>query len=58
VWFLSDEHTTFAPPLPVGAKVAVIPAHVDPTLACHERLFLYEGNDEVVDEWPVDLRGW
>jgi D-serine deaminase-like pyridoxal phosphate-dependent protein len=58
VWFLSDEHTTFAPPLPVGAKVAIIPAHVDPTLACHERLFLYGGNDEVVDEWPVDLRGW
>jgi D-serine deaminase-like pyridoxal phosphate-dependent protein len=58
VWFLSDEHTTFAPPLPVGARVAIIPAHVDPTLACHERLFLYGGDDEVIDEWPVDLRGW
>jgi D-threonine aldolase len=59
VWFLSDEHTTFAPPLPVGTRVSVIPAHVDPTLACHERIFLYEGEDgEVVDEWPVDLRGW
>jgi len=34
-----------------------VPAHVDPTVAYHERLFLVE-DDEVLDVWPVDLRGW
>ena len=33
------------------------PAHVDPTVACHERMHLVDG-DEVGHVWPVDLRGW
>jgi len=41
----------------VGDRVRLIPAHVDPTIAYHERLFLVE-EDEVVDEWAIDLRGW
>lgn len=59
VWFCSDEHLTFAPeiPLVVGARIDVWPAHVDPTVAYHERLHLVSG-DEVIDVWPVDLRGW
>jgi D-serine deaminase-like pyridoxal phosphate-dependent protein len=57
VWFCSDEHTTFSPPAKVGDRVWLIPAHVDPTMAYHERLYLYSG-DEVVDCWPIDLRGW
>ena len=62
VWFVSDEHTTFAPagdaPLPqVGDRIVIVPAHVDPTIAKHERLHVIRG-DEVVDEWPVDLRHW
>jgi D-serine deaminase-like pyridoxal phosphate-dependent protein len=61
VWFCSDEHTTFAPDEPrslrVGDRVRVLPAHVDPTVALHERLHLVAG-DEVVETWPVDLRGW
>ena len=59
VWFCSDEHTTFGPeqPLRVGDRVRVAPAHVDPTVAYHERMYLVSG-DEVVDTWPVDLRGW
>jgi D-serine deaminase-like pyridoxal phosphate-dependent protein len=57
VWFCSDEHTTFAPPRRVGDKVRLIPAHVDPTMAYHDRLYVYSG-DDIVDEWPVDLRGW
>jgi D-serine deaminase-like pyridoxal phosphate-dependent protein len=57
VWFCSDEHTTFSPPRPVGDRVRLIPAHVDPTLAYHERLYLLSG-DEVIDTWPIDLRGW
>ena len=58
-WFCSDEHLTFAPdaPLHVGARVRVLPAHVDPTVAYHERLYVVSG-DEVLDVWPVDLRGW
>lgn len=59
VWFVSDEHLTFAPasPVAVGDLISVTPAHVDPTVAYHERLFLARG-EEVVDSWPVDLRGW
>jgi hypothetical protein len=30
---------------------------VDPTVALHERMWLVDG-DTVVDELPVDLRGW
>jgi D-serine deaminase-like pyridoxal phosphate-dependent protein len=59
VWFCSDEHLTFAPeePLPVGARIRVRPAHVDPTVAYHERLHLVSG-ERVLESWPVDLRGW
>jgi len=59
VWFCSDEHLTFAPadPVRVGDRVHVIPAHVDPTVAYHERMHLVRG-DEVLDAWAVDLRGW
>ncbi len=59
VWLCSDEHITFAPqrPLAVGDRIAVRPAHVDPTVAYHERMHVVEG-DQVVDVWPVDLRGW
>ncbi|MGH9068515.1 MAG: alanine racemase [Acidimicrobiales bacterium] len=59
VWFCSDEHVTFAPdqPVAVGARIRVLPAHVDPTVAYHAALHVVEG-DEVLDTWPVDLRGW
>lgn len=59
VWFCSDEHLTFAPgdPVAVGDRVRVLPAHVDPTVALHERMHVVRG-DEVLDTWPVDLRGW
>jgi len=59
VWFCSDEHTTFAPaePLSVGARVRVLPAHVDPTVALHEAMWLVDG-DQVRQRWAVDLRGW
>ena len=57
VWFCSDEHTTFAPRRPVGERVRFTPAHIDPTMAYHERAYVVSGN-EVVDVWPVDLRGW
>ena len=48
-------------PVRVGDRVRVIPAHVDPTVALHERMFLVDGQGpdaEVTDVWPVDLRGW
>ncbi|HEV3212068.1 MAG TPA: alanine racemase [Acidimicrobiales bacterium] len=62
VWFCSDEHTVLTPTaageLPeVGDRVQVIPAHCDPTVAYHEVLHLVRG-DEVLERWPVDLRGW
>lgn len=59
VWFCSDEHTTFAPerPVKVGDRVRVAPAHIDPTVAYHERMHLVSG-EQVLETWPVDLRGW
>ena len=59
VWFCSDEHITFAPDhaAAVGDRVRIVPAHVDPTLAYHEQIHVFRG-EEVVDVWPVDLRGW
>jgi D-serine deaminase-like pyridoxal phosphate-dependent protein len=59
VWFCSDEHLVFAPenPLRVGDLIRVLPAHVDPTVAYHQRLFVLDG-EEVLDQWEIDLRGW
>jgi D-serine deaminase-like pyridoxal phosphate-dependent protein len=69
-WFLSDEHVTFAPAPgcspAVGTGTTLVPAHVDPTVSMHERLWVVdavtegrlEPDADVVDEWPVDLRGW
>ncbi len=61
VWFCSDEHTTWQPDefgaVRVGDRVRVLPAHVDPTVALHERMYVVDGED-VVDTLPVDLRGW
>ena len=64
VWFCSDEHITFSPPegepLPaVGDRVEIVPAHVDPTVAYHDRMHVVDpGRTEVLDVWPVDMRGW
>ncbi len=57
VWFCSDEHTTFSPPRPVGERVRFVPGHIDPTMAYHERAYVFSG-EEIVDVWPIDLRGW
>jgi len=60
VWFLSDEHVTFVPHagvVAVGDRVRVVPAHIDPTMAMHEVAWLVRG-PEVLDRWPIDLRGW
>jgi D-threonine aldolase len=59
VWFCSDEHVTFSTDsaLRPGDRVRVIPAHVDPTMAMHEQVWVVR-HDEVVDRWPIDLRGW
>src|SRR4051812_34164841 len=56
LWFVSDEHTTFSPAerggaLPkVGDRVRIVPAHIDPTIAKHERMYVVDG-DEVLDIW-------
>lgn len=65
VWFCSDEHVTFAADdqdsspraLRVGDRIRVWPAHVDPTVAYHAAIRVVRG-DDVIDTWPVDLRGW
>jgi D-serine deaminase-like pyridoxal phosphate-dependent protein len=59
VWFCSDEHITYGPATTatVADRVRVIPAHVDPTVAYHETMWVVDG-EEIVDEFPVDMRGW
>ncbi|MGH3437953.1 MAG: alanine racemase [Sciscionella sp.] len=61
VRFCSDEHVTFTPATPrsigIGDRIRVLPAHIDPTVALHRCMHLVEGAD-VLDTWPVDLRGW
>jgi D-serine deaminase-like pyridoxal phosphate-dependent protein len=60
VLFCSDEHVTVRPDgtAPrVGDRLRVWPAHVDPTIALHERMHLVDG-DHVIETWEVDLRGW
>jgi len=64
VWFCSDEHVTMAPTdlsrWSVGDRVRIAPAHIDPTIAKHERMWFVEGTgaDQSITEWPVDLRHW
>jgi|SRR5271165_2367587 len=62
LFYCSDEHTTFIAVegggLPVvGERVRLLPAHVDPTVAYHERMYVVDGED-VLDCWEIDLRNW
>lgn len=59
VWYCSDEHVVFdsQDAVRVGDRIRVWPAHIDPTVAYHERMHVATGED-VVDTWAVDLRGW
>ncbi len=62
VLFCSDEHATLSTndgePLPaVGDRVRLEPAHVDPTVAKHQQMWVVDG-EKVVDEWRIDLRHW
>jgi D-threonine aldolase len=61
VLYLSDEHLTVVPhegwQPKVGERLRVLPSHCDPTIALHERFHLVQG-DHIVDQWPIDLRGW
>lgn len=61
VFFCSDEHVTLAPHEPgawsVGDLIRLQPAHVDPTVARHQDLWVADG-DRIIDRWPVDLRHW
>lgn len=60
VFYCADEHTVLFDPegsLSVGDRVRLQPAHVDPTIAKHEVMWVVDG-DAVVDRWAVDLRHW
>lgn len=61
VLIVSDEHLTIRHAdrtYAVGDRVTVVPAHVDPTVAYHDVLHVTDADGTVIDEWPVDLRGW
>lgn len=61
VFIVSDEHITLAPTEPsawkVGDRVDLLTAHLDPTIARHEAMWLADG-DHIIDRWAVDLRHW
>jgi D-serine deaminase-like pyridoxal phosphate-dependent protein len=55
----ADEHLICrieegADPAP-GDQVLVLPAHLDPTMNLHPRVFVLD-DSQIADEWPVDLR--
>ena len=61
VWFCSDEHLTYAPdggerPRARRPGPGLAGPH-RPDDGQHERVHVVEG-DEIVDTWPIDLRGW
>ncbi|MDX6514322.1 MAG: hypothetical protein QOE36_3826 [Gaiellaceae bacterium] len=43
-------------PIPIGARLRVIPNHACPCANLHERMLVTDG-DEVVDEWRIAARG-
>ncbi len=61
VFFCSDEHTTLVPTdgstWRVGDTTTITPAHIDPTVAKHQTMWVTNGAS-VVDRWDVDLRHW
>lgn len=61
VMFCSDEHVTLAPDdidaWAVGDHTRLAPAHVDPTVAKHERMWLISDSGDC-SEWRIDLRHW
>jgi len=65
VMFCSDEHVTLKPNdgdrWSVGDQIQLQPAHIDPTIAKHEHLWIADGaglDSNIVDRWAVDLRHW
>ena len=59
VMIVADEHISFFPsdPVKVGDRIKVWPAHVDPTVAYHERMHVVS-DGHVLETWAVDMRGW
>jgi len=59
VLIVADEHITFIPEtsVAVGDLIHILPSHVDPTIAYHERMHLVR-DGEVLETWEIDLRGW
>jgi len=64
VMYCADEHTgVTGGSWKVGERVLLRPAHIDPTIAKHEKLHVVEevadiDDGSVLDSWPIDLRGW
>jgi D-serine deaminase-like pyridoxal phosphate-dependent protein len=58
---MGDEHGWLEweesePDIPVGARVEMIPSHIDPTINLHD--FYYAHRKGVIEEiWPVAARG-
>jgi D-serine deaminase-like pyridoxal phosphate-dependent protein len=51
----SDEHLACRGAAQVGDQVLLLPAHLDPTMNLHPRVFVLD-DGAVADEWPIDLR--
>ena len=61
IFIVSDEHTTVVADFPdsitLNDRIRMAPAHLDPTVARHEVMWLVDG-PEVIDVLPIDLRHW
>jgi D-serine deaminase-like pyridoxal phosphate-dependent protein len=61
VLFLSDEHASIIippdSPLAVGDRLQLTPSHLDPTINIHDTFYALQ-DDEVVDTWPINARGY
>jgi D-serine deaminase-like pyridoxal phosphate-dependent protein len=61
VLYCSDEHTTLTTgdgvTLELDQRVRLDPAHLDPTVARHEEMWLVDG-DQVIERLSIDLRHW
>jgi len=45
------------PPLPIGARLRILPNHACATAAQHDQYYLLDGNNQVAGAWPR-FRGW
>lgn len=58
---LFEEHAILSAPsalaMPIGTRLRVVPNHACTAANLHDRYTVIDG-DAIVDQWPLDARGW